>query len=94
MWRDIFDLVFQGAEDRHFAAVPQDMPFHLVGGADDPASNGGKAVEALAKRMRRLGFSNLTTTVYPATRHESLNELNRDLITEEFASWLAAVVGE
>ncbi|HWK65995.1 MAG TPA: alpha/beta hydrolase [Rhizobiaceae bacterium] len=94
MWRDIFDLVFQGAEDRHFAAVPQDMPFHLVGGADDPASNGGKAVEALAKRMRRLGFSNLTSTVYPATRHESLNELNRDLITEEFASWLAAVVGE
>lgn len=94
MWRDIFGLVFYGADDRHFAAVPWDMPFSLVGGEKDPASNGGKAVEALAERMRRLGFSNLYSRVYPETRHESLNELNRDVITQDFARWLAEVVGD
>lgn len=94
MWRDVFDLIFYGADDRHFAAVPRDMPFSLVGGEKDPASDGGKAVEALAKRMRRLGFSNLNSKVYPETRHESLNELNRDVITQDFARWLATVIDD
>ena len=70
------------------------MPFSLVGGEKDPASKGGKAVEALAERMRRLGFSNLNSRVYPETRHESLNELNRDMITEDFTRWLADVVDD
>lgn len=94
MWRDIFGLIFYAADDRHFAAVPRDMPFSLVGGEEDPASNGGKAVVALAERMSRLGFSNLNSKVYPETRHESLNELNRNIITEDFARWLAAVAGD
>lgn len=92
MWRDVFDLIFYGADDRHYAAVPRHMPFNLAGGEKDPASNGGEAVEALASRMRRLGFSNLISTVYPETRHESLNELNRDVITEDFARWVARVL--
>jgi alpha-beta hydrolase superfamily lysophospholipase len=94
MWRDVFDLIFYGADDRHFAAVPRDLPFSLVGGEKDPASDGGKAVEALAARLRRLGFSNLNSRIYAQTRHESLNELNRDAITEDFARWLAGVVGD
>ncbi|MGI6852371.1 alpha/beta fold hydrolase [Mesorhizobium sp. 1B3] len=94
MWRDIFGLISYGADDRHFAAVPRDMPFSLVGGEKDPASNGGKAVEALAERMRRLGFSNLYSKVYAETRHESLNELNRDVITRDFVRWLAGAAGD
>ena len=30
--------------------------------------------------------------IYAETRHESLNELNRDAITEEFAAWARSVV--
>jgi alpha-beta hydrolase superfamily lysophospholipase len=63
------------------------MPFSLAGGEKDPASDGGKAVEALAARMRRMGFSNLVSKVYPETRHESLNEVNRNIIMEDFAEW-------
>lgn len=88
MWRDVFELIFHGADDRHFAAVRKDLPFSLVGGEHDPASDGGKAVEALAARMRRLGFSNLNSRIYAQTRHESLNELNRDVITADFGRWL------
>jgi alpha-beta hydrolase superfamily lysophospholipase len=34
-----------------------------------------------------MGFSNLVSTVYAETRHESLNEVNRNLIMTEFAAW-------
>lgn len=87
MWRDVFGLVFHGADDHNFSGVAKNLPFNLVGGEKDPATNGGKAVEQLAERMRRIGFSNLKTKVYPETRHESLNEVNRDMITDAFADW-------
>jgi alpha-beta hydrolase superfamily lysophospholipase len=92
MWRDVFALIFTGAGDRNFDSVRRDLPVNLVGGEKDPATNGGKAVQNLAHRMKRIGFSNLVSTVYPQTRHESLNEVNRDLIMEEFAAWAEAVI--
>ena len=48
-------------------------------------------MEQLAQRLRRMGFSNLVSTVYPQNRHESLNELNRDLIMDAFARWAGRV---
>jgi alpha-beta hydrolase superfamily lysophospholipase len=87
MWRDVFDLIFIGANDGNFAGVPKDMPFHLIGGDEDPATDGGKAVLHLAGRMRRMGFSGLFSKIWPETRHESLNELNRDAIMQQFSVW-------
>jgi alpha-beta hydrolase superfamily lysophospholipase len=94
MWINVFHLVFFGADDRNFASVRKDLPFNLVGGANDPATSGGKAVLDLATRMKRMGFSDVVTKVYGETRHESLNELNRNVITEEFAAWAGHVVSE
>lgn len=87
LWRDVFGFVLSGADDANFAAIRKDFPFHLVGGADDPSTFHGEAVRKLADRLSAMGFWNLVSTVYPATRHESLNDLNRDLITRDFISW-------
>ncbi|MFC3722312.1 alpha/beta fold hydrolase [Neoaquamicrobium sediminum] len=95
MWKAVFDFVFAGADDRNFADIPRNMPFHLIGGSGDPESRFGKTVTHLADRMRRMGFSNLVSTIYPETRHESLNELNRDVIMADFGRWIDdAVLGE
>lgn len=92
LWRDVFDMVFAGADDRNFAPVRKELPVNLVGGGADPESDFGKAVEQLAGRMRRMGFSNLVSTIYPETRHESLNEVNRNVIMADFAEWAEAAV--
>ena len=91
MWRDIFQMVFAGADDRNFASVRRALPFHLVGGGADPSTVGGKAVEELAARMRRMGFSDVISRVWPQTRHEGLNEVNRDEITADFIDWAKGV---
>lgn len=92
MWEDVFRFVFTGADDRNFAPVRRTLPFHLVGGESDPATDKGKAVKALARRLRRMGFKDVTTTIYAETRHEGLNEVNRDLIMADFVSWLDRVL--
>ncbi|WP_245419434.1 alpha/beta fold hydrolase [Phyllobacterium salinisoli] len=92
MWLDVFDFVFYGARDGNFAKVRRDMPLHLVGGEKDPATDNGKAVAALVQRMQAMGFRNVTERIYPETRHESLNEINRDAITDDFIAWLNKIV--
>ena len=56
MWRDVFRFVFFGADDRNFGSVRKDLPFNLVGGEKDPATDGGKAVQELAERMAANGL--------------------------------------
>lgn len=91
MWKAVFDLVFAGADDRNFSTIRRDLPLNLVGGGADPESLKGKTVTALAVRLQRMGFSNLISTIYPETRHESLNEVNRDIIMADFAAWAETV---
>ncbi|MFC3208399.1 alpha/beta fold hydrolase [Aquamicrobium soli] len=91
LWRDVFGFIFAGADDRNFSGIRRDLPIHLVGGEKDPATDNGKAVADLARRMRRLGFSNLVSRIYAETRHESLNEVNRNIIMDDFADWAEAV---
>jgi alpha-beta hydrolase superfamily lysophospholipase len=93
MWLDIIDLILRAGDDRRFRGVRRELPFHLTGGADDPATEGGKAVRALDARLRRLAFSDITTRVYPDARHESLNEINRDQVMDDFAKWSIGIAG-
>ena len=94
LWQDLFRMIFFGADNANFSAVRKDLPFNLVGGSEDPSTHHGKAVQDLADRMRRMGFSNLTSTVYPGNRHESLKELNRHIVMTDFADWLDRVFGK
>jgi alpha-beta hydrolase superfamily lysophospholipase len=94
MWRDVFGFIFAGAEDANFATIRRELPVLLVGGEKDPATDGGKAVTHLAGRMRRMGFSNLVSRIYADTRHESLNEVNRDVVMTDFADWTETTLKE
>ena len=93
MWRDTFHLVFAGADDRLLGRLRRDLPFNLAGGAEDSATAGGASVRDLENRMKRRGFTDVTTRIYADTRHEGLNEINRDLIMNEFTDWALRIAG-
>ncbi|MFK0687275.1 alpha/beta fold hydrolase [Mesorhizobium sp. IMUNJ 23033] len=92
MWRDVVNMAQHGGKDSSFAGVRRDLFVSLIGGEKDPASDYGKAIGHLAKRMRAMGFSNLVSKVYAETRHESLNEVNRDIVMNDFAAWAETVL--
>lgn len=90
MWQAVFRMIFAGGDATNLARLPKSLPVHLIGGAHDPASDNGKAIGWLADRMRRAGMTNVTAEVLPETRHETLNEINRDDAMADFAAWLDA----
>ncbi|MBO6639388.1 MAG: alpha/beta hydrolase [Roseitalea sp.] len=88
MWQDVFTMIFAGAKVGDAPPAARALPFHLVGGGKDPATDGGKAVTAQAERLRKAGFEDVTATIYPDTAHETLNSSIADEAIADFAGWL------
>jgi alpha-beta hydrolase superfamily lysophospholipase len=87
LWLDIFELTFRAPKKIHLDGLPQQMPIHLVGGGQDPATDRGKAVTWLSNHLKSWGFSRITTQIYQDMRHETLNEIGADAAITAFADW-------
>jgi alpha-beta hydrolase superfamily lysophospholipase len=92
LWQDIADGMADCADDSKLEKLPRSLPFNLMGGDQDPATEGGKAVLDLDRRLKAQGFSNVTTEVKTNTRHETLNEVDRDQTTAAFIAWADQIV--
>jgi len=88
MWRDILDGVFFAGNKKNLRKLEKKLPVHIVGGASDPCTNSGKDMKKLALKLKNNGLEDVTCNILEATRHESLNEINRDSTTKEFITWL------
>ncbi len=87
-WLSVTEAIANGASKSGIEALPKTMPFNLVAGGDDPASENGQSIFALGQRLRSTGLEDVTVTIYPQTRHECLHEINRDRVMTDFADWL------
>lgn len=92
MWLDVFALTFRAPAPRILARLRKNLPIHLVGGGQDPATRGGREIRWLAKHLKRNGFHDVTTRIYDEMRHETLNEIGREAATADFAAWCERVV--
>jgi alpha-beta hydrolase superfamily lysophospholipase len=85
LWLDLFEMTYRGPTlvDR----LRKDMPIYLVGGENDPATNGGREITWLARHLKTHGLRRVTSRIWPKTRHETLNDSVRNEATAEFAAW-------
>ena len=88
MWRDILEGVFFAGNKKNLMKLEKTLPIHIIGGANDPCTNQGKDMEKLALKLKNNGLSDVTCDILEATRHESLNEVNRNQTTKKFIEWL------
>ena len=88
LWLDLFDLTFRAPS--RIGYLPKDLPIHLAGGGEDPATNGGREISWLSARIQAAGIENVTTRIWPAARHETLNDDVRTEAVTEFAAWAEA----
>ena len=89
LWLDLLDGMFRGGDDRRLDVLAHDLPVHLLGGGADPCSNFGRDMRHLADRLKKKGLLDVSCSILPDTRHESLNEINRDETTRNFIHWLS-----
>ena len=70
-------------------AVPSDLPILILNGSVDPIG-GAEGGAALAEHYLAAGVRQVELRCYEGARHELLNETNRDEVTADLLSWLAA----
>lgn len=93
LWGDVLSMALTGEDPRLLKALPKRLPIQLVGGGRDPATDGGKAVEKLAERLRGAGAQRVSVTIYPEARHETLHEPEAAQAIAAFEDWLDGIVG-
>jgi alpha-beta hydrolase superfamily lysophospholipase len=78
------------ADPAQLAGIRADLRLLIASGDADPLAGGGALVQLLGQRYREAGITDVTVNLYPAARHEILNETNRDAITSDIVAWLQA----
>lgn len=88
LWRDVTNGIKIAANNKNLKKIRSNLPLYLIGGANDPCTENGKHMDKLHKRLIACGNKNTTLNILPNTRHESLNEINRDEVTKQIIKWL------
>ncbi len=78
----------QLADTGRLAGIRDDLPLYIFSGDADPLAGGGALIEMVADRYRVAGLTDVTVKLYPGARHETLNETNRDEVTQDLITWL------
>lgn len=78
------------ADPALLARIRGDLPILIASGDADPLAGGGTLLQLLGQRYRDAGIADVTVKLYPAARHEILNETNRDEVTADIVAWLRA----
>ncbi|MEN3792567.1 alpha/beta hydrolase [Fulvimarina sp. MAC3] len=95
MMEDVVAMVRMGGSKEAIARLPKGLPIHLLGGSEDPATEGGKALSWLKARLESQGLSKVTLTIVEGARHETFHETKamREPAVRGFISWLNQQVG-
>jgi len=72
----------------NLASIPKNLFITMFSGDKDPVGNYGKGILSLVDTFKSLGIKNLSYKLYEGGRHEILNEINRDMVTEDIKACL------
>jgi alpha-beta hydrolase superfamily lysophospholipase len=87
-YRDLSLLLNKIHQPEPMNAIRKDMPIYIFAGSADPVGDMGVGPAALVEAYRSLGIKDLEFVLYPDARHETLNETNREEVTENLLSWI------
>ena len=80
------------ANPSNVAKVPKGMPLYLFAGDQDPVGDQGKGMKNLYDAYKRAAIFDVRLKLYPDARHETLNETNRQEVTNDFIAWCDEIV--
>lgn len=71
-----------------WAVTKPGLPVHFISGAEDPCRTDDKAFYKAVDAMKQHGYTAVTAHLYPAMRHEILNETARQQVWDDILNLL------
>ena len=91
-WIDFLAGLDRVAKPTNVAKVPKGMPLYLFAGDRDPVGDFGKGMKNLYDAYKRAAIFDVRLKLYPDARHETLNETNRQEVTNDLIAWCNEIV--
>lgn len=76
-------------EKENINRIPKDLPVCILSGKMDPVGEFGKGIARLEKFYRDQGIIDVHVKIYDDSRHEILNETNKDEVTDDIIAWIS-----
>ncbi len=89
--RDLMAIGILAGDKMWPVTVPTDLPIMIISGAQDPVGGNGKGVIACSDALVETGHDP-TVIIYPACRHEILNEDCKDKVYLDILGWLNSIL--
>jgi alpha-beta hydrolase superfamily lysophospholipase len=88
-YNDLLKLIYNASKKKQIRLTKRELPLLIISGDKDPVGAYGKEVHKYLYALKKLGFTNVTSKIYPDCRHELLNELNSDEVFADVQQWIA-----
>lgn len=88
--RDMMTGIKYIASPKNLDRMNKNLPVFFVSGDADPVGEYGKGVLRVYNGFLKAGLSDVTLKLYHDSRHEILNEQNKDEVFEDVLFWLQA----
>ena len=86
---DLIKLTLNATKKNLMKLSKLELPMFIISGENDPVGNYGKDIKKFLNIYKKLGFTNVTSKLYPDSRHELLNELNNEEVYSDINQWLS-----
>jgi alpha-beta hydrolase superfamily lysophospholipase len=87
-YRDLIALLEFIHRPERIERINRRLPIYVFSGSADPVGEMGASPTALVDAYRSMGITDLEFVLYPDARHETLNETNREEVTENLLAWI------
>ncbi len=88
-YHDLLHLTQGACKKSHIRLTKPELPLLVISGEKDPVCNYGKEIHKFLTVLKKAGFTNVSSKLYPECRHELLNELNYEEVFSDVGEWLA-----
>jgi len=87
-WVEVMTAIIDMQDVAAVSRMPKALPMFVISGSDDPVGRSSAGVLETLDLFKRAGLTNVTHKLYPAGRHEMLNETNRDEVEQDIVAFL------
>ncbi|MBO5499496.1 MAG: alpha/beta fold hydrolase [Bacteroidales bacterium] len=86
--RCLLGLMMQAYSSDGWAIADPELPVLFLSGEDDSCMGGIPGLDKAMSVMRKAGYRNISKKIYPAMRHEILNEIGKERVWRDILDFL------
>ena len=90
--RDMLEGIAYIQKKENICAMKKDLPVFFIAGTEDPVGGYGAGVETCVKTFRDAGMTYVALKLYPGSRHDILNELDKLMVWADVTNWIDSAV--